>query len=222
MKYKFVKYKTTLDGKEVTSQWMFEPQSIEQIQEFFMKYTMPQKNEADRRISENIFKAVEREIAGNKLYDSTDPSTVQWRFYNGHPYNSWDKAHYSLYNLEQLLNGGANPFDVNTHMAIQMLNTRENSFNKGILCLYGEEGLSCQAFDDRFCTIIDEIEVDTLIFPNMERPSIDDVRFIMWDGGKHWYAKIGKLDVVVNGIQKWDTKEEAIKAAKQYINENWK
>ena len=51
---------------------------------------------------------------------------------------------------------------------------------------------------------------------------IDDVKFIMWNGGKHWYAKIGKLDVVVNGIQKWNTKEEATKAAKQYINENWK
>ena len=29
------------------------------------------------------------------------------------------------------------------------------------------------------------------------------------------------MDVVVNGEQKWNTKEEAINAAKSYIDENW-
>lgn len=222
MKYKFVKYKTTLDGKEVTSQWMFEPQSIEQVQEFFMKYTMPQKQEADRRISKNISYAAKLEAAGNKFFDSTNPNTAQNRFYGGHPNNNWDAAHYSFYLIAIKFNAGVNPLDINNKMVVEMLTAREKVFKAGIRSLYGEEGLTCQAFDDRFCTIIDEIETDTLIFPNMDRPTIDDVKFIMWDGGKHWYAKIGKLDVVVNGIQKWNTKEEATKAAKQYINENWK
>ena len=220
--YKFVKYKTSHEGKDVVSQWMFEPNSIEQIHEFFMKYTMPQKREADRRIARNICYASEQEIKGNHFFDSSDPSTVQTRFYGGHPYNSWDKAHYSLYYLEQRLNGSANPLDINTKMVIEMLKTRESTFKAGIRALYGEEGLSCQSFDDRFCTIIDEIEVETLIFPDIERPTIDEVRFIVWDGGKHWYAKIGKLDVVVDNVQKWNTKQEAIDAAKKFIELNWK
>ena len=40
--------------------------------------------------------------------------------------------------------------------------------------------------------------------------------------GKHWYAKIGKLDVVdKDNNQKLDTKEEAETAAKWYIEKNW-
>ena len=44
----------------------------------------------------------------------------------------------------------------------------------------------------------------------------------MWEGGQHYYAKIGKLDVLdKNGNQKWNTKEETIEAAKWYIEKYW-
>lgn len=55
-------------------------------------------------------------------------------------------------------------------------------------------------------------------YPDFKKPSLDDVRFIQWDGGKHWYAKVNKEDIVDEfGRQKWNTKDEAEKAAKWYI-----
>lgn len=81
--------------------------------------------------------------------------------------------------------------------------------------------MRCVLFDETCSVICDEVYKNSLVFPDVERPSIEDVNFIVWNGGKHWYAKIGKMDVVVNGEQKWNTKEEAINAAKSYIDENW-
>lgn len=61
-----------------------------------------------------------------------------------------------------------------------------------------------------------------LTFPDEDKPTMDDVRFIVWGGGEHFYAKIGKLDVVdEHGNQKWNTKREAEAAARWYIEKNW-
>ena len=47
-----------------------------------------------------------------------------------------------------------------------------------------------------------------------------DVRFIVWDSGVHYYAKIGKLDIVdKDGNRKWNTRAEAESAARWYINQ---
>lgn len=54
-------------------------------------------------------------------------------------------------------------------------------------------------------------DVDVWALPE-EKP-----RFIQWNGGTHWYAKIGDEDIVVDGKQKWDTKTEAEAAAKEYM-----
>lgn len=60
--------------------------------------------------------------------------------------------------------------------------------------------------------VIDETkEINLWALPGKEP------RFIQWDGGSHWYAKIGDEDIVVDGKQKWDTKAEAQAAAKKYL-----
>ncbi len=46
-----------------------------------------------------------------------------------------------------------------------------------------------------------------------------DIRTIKWPGGKHWYAKIGDIDVVVDGDQKWNTKAAAQKAAERFLKD---
>lgn len=58
--------------------------------------------------------------------------------------------------------------------------------------------------------ILDTHMVDKFILPT------EEVRIIQWPGGEHFYAKIGNQDVVVNGKQKWDTREEAEAAAKKF------
>lgn len=42
-------------------------------------------------------------------------------------------------------------------------------------------------------------------------------KLIRWPLGKHWYVKIGDLDVEVNGLRKWNTKKEAERAGKYYL-----
>lgn len=66
--------------------------------------------------------------------------------------------------------------------------------------------------------IIGEEYKSELVYPHESKPSLEDVNYMTWYGGKHWYAKIGKIDVIDrNNNQKWNTKKEAEEAAKWYI-----
>lgn len=46
----------------------------------------------------------------------------------------------------------------------------------------------------------------------------DDIKIMRWPNGYHWYAKIGQIDVVIDGEQKWNAKWEAQEKAEQYLN----
>ena len=63
-------------------------------------------------------------------------------------------------------------------------------------------------------TIINRTKCAT--FPTWTR---DDIKIIQWPGGTHFYAKIGTMDVMVDGKQKWDTRAEALQHAENYFNE---
>lgn len=39
-----------------------------------------------------------------------------------------------------------------------------------------------------------------------------NVRFVKGENGSHWYAKVGKLDVVVDGEQRWGSRSDAERA----------
>lgn len=63
----------------------------------------------------------------------------------------------------------------------------------------------------------DEQWLDEIMYPVSEFDP-ERVRYIQWEGGKHWYAKVDQYDVVDQyGNQKWDTKEEAEKAVRRYL-----
>ena len=67
--------------------------------------------------------------------------------------------------------------------------------------------------------VIRTITKDTLVYPDEQHFDLSDVRYINWCGGKHYYAKVGALDIVdEKGDQKWNTKEEAEAAAKVFVN----
>ena len=66
--------------------------------------------------------------------------------------------------------------------------------------------------------IIDEEYKDEMVYPHEAKPSLNEVKYMTWYGGKHWYAKIGKIDIVDrDNNQKWNTRKEAEEAAKWYI-----
>lgn len=57
-----------------------------------------------------------------------------------------------------------------------------------------------------------------MVYPHEAKPSLNEVKYMTWYGGKHWYAKIGKIDIVDrDNNQKWNTRKEAEEAAKWYI-----
>lgn len=61
----------------------------------------------------------------------------------------------------------------------------------------------------------------TMTFPyKTEKQDAIDVKYVQWSHGIHWYVKIGNDDVVWNGEQKWDTKEDAMRIAKLYAQKH--
>ena len=72
--------------------------------------------------------------------------------------------------------------------------------------------------------IVEERYEGTLVYPVETQVRLEDVRYMQWNmpdmniKGTHWYAKIGKTDIVdKDGNMKWDTKGEAEKAAEWFI-----
>lgn len=63
--------------------------------------------------------------------------------------------------------------------------------------------------------IIDQIESEDILYPGKDESSI---RIFQWDGGKHWYAKIGGMDVSDKGKAKWNTYNAAKQAAINCLN----
>ena len=51
-------------------------------------------------------------------------------------------------------------------------------------------------------------------FPNY---SEKDIRVKKWDGGTHYYAYVGDFQVKDGDVLKWNTKDEAMRMAKKYL-----
>ncbi|MFA6000157.1 MAG: hypothetical protein WC783_04260 [Candidatus Paceibacterota bacterium] len=60
-----------------------------------------------------------------------------------------------------------------------------------------------------------EIISEELIFPEYTEA---DIKITQWEGGKHFYAKIGDMDVVWDGNQKWITEDRARENAIKFLN----
>jgi hypothetical protein len=61
-------------------------------------------------------------------------------------------------------------------------------------------------------------EIETLVASRW--PTDEEPRYIQWPNGTHWYAKVGANDVIVDGIQKWNSKDEAEAAYKEWMKKN--
>ena len=65
---------------------------------------------------------------------------------------------------------------------------------------------------DKNYETLETLESDRMIFPSNHKISITQ-----WEGGKHWYAKVGNTEVVVDGERKWNTYEYAEKMANKFL-----
>ena len=75
--------------------------------------------------------------------------------------------------------------------------------------------------DNQYIEVVETIKKDTISYPDNKNITLDDVRFMKWPNGSHWYCKIGEIDIVDQyGNQKWHDKTDAINAAKWFIEIN--
>lgn len=195
MVYKFIKVqiKDAPDGKQPTGFWLFEPQSEQQILEHWYKYARAIIGEGARILTKKIF-------SGTK----------------GHFRNDFEQA------VETWMTStGEGLFSSMACIEREALKNRLRSFREGRR-IYLNHSIQVVTVDSRFADIVNTTERDVLTFPDEDKPTMNDVRYIIWEGGQHIYAKIGKLDVVdEKGNQKWNTRAEAEAAARWYIDRNW-
>lgn len=212
MAYKFIKYRTEYPNPEMsfTSGWVFEPQSIFDVYDYFEKFTLP----ALRCGMEEVFSNFSRWLHQNRENPNFDVADLD-EYMISHE-DSFTAVAWSTCRL----NGGIPAF-AGHNMAIELFKNRCQYFREGCKVFYGKDGLRNIAMDSRYSTIVDECYMDDLQFPDFIRPTLADVKYTMWNGGQHWYAKVEKLDVVVDGVQKWNSKGEAVEAARKFIDETW-
>ena len=195
MGYTFVKVqqKAITDGKQPQAFWLFRPQTEEQILEHWQKYASSTIKDGTRILTQKIFK-------GTK----------------GHFTNDFEQA---VETWQTSMGDGL--LQSMEHIEREALKNRLRSFRDGRQ-IYLNHSIQVVMIDNRFSDIVSITERDTLTFPDEDKPTMSDVRFIVWEGGTHTYAKIGKLDVVdAQGNQKWNTRQEAEVAARWYIEKYW-
>ena len=61
--------------------------------------------------------------------------------------------------------------------------------------------------------------IELEIISEYEKYNEKDIKILRWAGGLHWYAKIGFMDVVIDGEAKWNSRWEAEEKAKEFLKE---
>ena len=90
---------------------------------------------------------------------------------------------------------------------------------KSILCRIEAYEDTIKRLKEENRKLKDEVWKDELIYPF--EYNYDEVRFIQWPDGKHWYAKIGKIDICDQwGNYKWSDKYYAMEIAKKWCKDN--
>lgn len=202
--YKFVKIKR---GKESGGTWYFVPRTEEQVLEHFNTvFAAEIKAGMQDRIDHSHY-----------IEDKTSPDGGRW--YTEHPVTPWARAVQVYLDLH-----GGNWAIAAAKLETETLNQRMASFRSG-KTMYLDNGV----VESRPCNedeILEEMEKDTLEYPIETQFRFEDVRYMKWDmpdlriKGTHWYAKIGNRDVKdKDGNCKWDTIEEAHKAAEWFVEE---
>lgn len=202
-KYHFVKIKRK--GGNENGCWYFHPQTEAQLVEHFNKV-----------IGGEIRTGIDDWVRSSKrVADKTKPEG--YCVYHAHPVTPWSRVVTSLLEIE-----GGTFLDASVKLENQLLNQRVSTFRRG-KDMYLDNGVveTRLLSDDE---IVEERYEDNLIYPVETHVRLEDVRYMQWNmpdmkiKGTHWYAKIGKTDIVdKDGNMKWDTKEEAEKAAEWFI-----
>lgn len=216
-KYKFVRIINT-DIPNDKGMWAFAPQCMSDVHEHFNRFCVPLFMAANRHQMKVWQKTLNEDIDDN--FSDTSEYYAQGHFINK------DMDLYVIrlskmieqYSRARLIGRAV----AGSKLMKEAISSRETYFMEGNK-FYMFDG-TCDIFllVEKNYKIVEETYSETLVYPVETKPTLADVRFIMWDNGKHYYAKIFNIDIVWEGQQKWNTKAEAESAAKNFIDANWK
>lgn len=191
-KYHFVKVKE-VRNPDSKGTWYFKPETKDDIDEHWNKYVAGEINDGVAEYVEHL-----KAHADGR--------------YIGHYTTMWGSM------IEQIQMITESPHTIVRAMKqeTELYYNRVRDIEQGRE-IYLSEGLTVFMLTEGYTEVVEHHYSDVLAFPH-EKYTLDNVRLIMWNGGKHWYAKIGNVDIVDSaGRQKWNTKEEATQAAIEYL-----
>ena len=202
MEYEFVRFKNLATDEE-SHKWWFAAKTARQVMEHAEKFFKPTMLEG---------------------YSSAAHDAVEAIFKHGgimnHPTNEVASSIEAITEIKGYKRSSPLAlFNTANELLLTAIKGRLKDIDKGE-AVYLEDGVRQFGYSSKnqHFEIVERYYSDKLEYPDFKKPTLDDVRFIQWDGGEHWYAKINKEDMTDEiGRQKWNTKGEAEKAAKWYI-----
>lgn len=205
-KYKFARFKNKL-GKEY-SEWWFIVETRQDVIEHTEKFFKPAMQIG---LDTNLNKSIETIMHPWGWFEDGDPNHF------GHPDSIAERAIQVETRLKYgelwpmtMCNGANSLFET-------VFENRMKDVEKRKLYLAPEVNEFAYAEGNNLYDICEIIESETFEYPPAVH-ILNNVRYMQWPGGEHWYAKIGNDDITdFNGNQKWNTKKEAEEAAKWYI-----
>lgn len=102
------------------------------------------------------------------------------------------------------------------HLSNSMCKPKLDLILKGEKLLIGENLFGFMPYSEKTCNILEIVKKEMLVFPEKSYTH-EDIRVIKWPNGKHYYAKIGNCDVIIDDEQKWKTKKQAYKKALKFL-----
>ena len=203
MKYEFVRFKNLATGEE-SHKWWFAAKTASQVMEHAEKFFKPTMQEGFNESAHNAIEAIFKHGGA----------------FMKHPIDEASSAIESITEIKGYERSSPLAlFDTANELLLTAIKGRLRTVDKGE-AVYLEDGVRQFGYSSKnpHFEIVERYYSDKLEYPDFKKPTLDDVRFIQWDGGKHWYVKVNKEDVVDElGNQKWDTKEDAEEAAEWYI-----
>ena len=201
-KYEFVRFKSLTTGEE-SHKWWFAAKTARQVMEHAEKFFKPTIQEGYNSAAHDAVEAIFKyggimTHATNEVASSIETITEIKGFKRSSPLALFDTAN---------------------ELLLTAINNRLKDIDNGNV-VYVEDGIRQFGYTlkNPYFEIVEVYYSDKLEYPDFNKPTLNDVRFIQWDGGKHWYAKVNKEDITDEfGRQKWDSKREAEDAARWYI-----
>lgn len=185
--YHFVKFNNT---------WYLKPETEQDIVDHFNKICGREFKEGFEDFKDNV--SIKKDYNGDPYLYSRNHSSSIWR-------HAVETCEIRLKGLSWLQ--GATSLEKKT------FEDRINMFRKG-RAIYLRDGLPY------YCSLEHPEYEEEKWTEKLEYPyeyQYEDVRFMQWPGGRHWYAKIGNIDITDKyGEQKWYDKSYAQEVAKKW------